>query len=739
MPISSYVEDTGATEPKASSIQPSWKNAPTREDLFTDFAHAESGMDEYRANLQIYSETLDGGKALKGIKPGKSTARPLLARKQAEWRYPALSEPILGTRDLFKIEPVGGEDTAAAKQNKLIINNQWATKVGRVKLVDDIVRNLVDEGTAIVKTGWTSVEGVKLVEKKVPDYADAEESMAMMQDMVEAGQMSPEQAQAMVEMGEPMQKGTKTVYVEEPTLVQNHPTYEVCINANVTIDPTCNGVMADAKFAVHAYFTSYAELKENEFVKNEDGTTSGFYHNIDNLWDGEEELYDPFKSNAANNFRFSDKARKQLRAYEYWGFWDIHGTGDLVAIVATWVGTTLVRLEENPYPHKRIPFSVCTYMPIKRDIHGEPDAALLKENQESIGKMTRAIHDTTAKAAIGQEFIDENFFPSPSQKHSYEKGNTVYFRSGIDPTRAIYKNSVQDIGSAPFNVIEWQQKDAAELTGTRPFGGSQGGGKLSGNTQQRDSMDSTAKRELSILRRIAEMFTDMARMTIAMNQVFLSETEIVRITGDEFVTINRDDLEGNFDLSVEISTPEKDEDMADKIWKLMQTNAANTDPEIVKMHYVKLAELWKMPDLADKMEAYVPQPNPMQQELMQLQLEEQRLKNQIAAKELQDLDSKIYERMSRAEDNSTNDAALKKAKADQALAVAEKLRAETDILDATFLEIQSGDKRRKEIEDQEFKANVGLAINEQKSASQIGLEHIKQALARTPGKVIAEI
>jgi len=40
--------------------------------------------------------------------------------------------------------------------------------------------------------------------------------------------------------------------------------------------------------------------------------------------------------------------------------------------------------------------------------------------------MTRAIHDTTAAIAVGQDFIDENFFPSPTQKNNYEKGNTVY-------------------------------------------------------------------------------------------------------------------------------------------------------------------------------------------------------------------------------------------------------------------------------------------------------------------------
>ena len=98
----------------------------------------------------------------------------------------------------------------------------------------------------------------------------------------------------------------------------------------------------------------------------------------------------------------------------------------LVPIVATWIGTTLIRLEENPFPHKRLPFSMATYMPVKKDVTGEPDAELLRENQESIGKLTRAAHDIVTEQAVGQEFIDETFFPSESAKQQYYKGNTVF-------------------------------------------------------------------------------------------------------------------------------------------------------------------------------------------------------------------------------------------------------------------------------------------------------------------------
>ena len=743
------VEDTPK---KRTNIQPDWANSPTQADLDNDYKSAESSQDTFKAKLQEWLITRDGGEEIKTSGVGKSEARPLVVRKNNEWKYPALEEPFLSTSNLFRVSPATSDDTAAAEQNSRVLNYQWNTKVQKTKVVNDIVHTVVDEGTVIVKTGWITDTDIVEMEEEVPVYASPEESIMLMQQAVQSGQMSPEQAQAMLETGEPMTIGSKMEMVEREVLVKNQPTYEVCITANVTIDPTCDGVVSDALFAIHEYDTSYADLKSEEFGVDEDGEEYGIYHNLDfiTLEKSAEDGYDESLSDESNNFEFKDKARKRLKAYEYWGYWDIQGDGELVSIVATWIGKTLIRLEENPYPHKRIPFSVATYMPVSKSVHGEPDAELLKENQESIGKMTRAIHDVTAKQAVGQEFIDENFFPSPSVKNAYEKGQTVYYRSQFDPKKAMHRNDVQPISSTPFDIIKWQTSDANELSGTQPFGGP-GGAKMGGGAQDRNSMDATAKRELSILRRLSDLlFVDMARMTVAMNQAWLSEEEVIRITDNEFVTVKRDDLQGDFDLRVQVSTPEKDDDQATKIMKLMQTNAASMDPGIVKLHYVKLAELWKLDDLAASVEEFEPEPDPMQQELMALQIEEQKLKNALAQKQLEDYDSKIFERLSRTEENAQGDAKLKQAKAEQALATAAKLEAETDIIDQSFLFLQDGTKRQDDIQDQEYKLQGEMAKDQQKADNlsiqsheddlrAAGIEHMQNAVARTPGKVVAEI
>jgi len=145
------------------------------------------------------------------------------------------------------------------------------------------------------------------------------------------------------------------------------------------------------------------------------------------------------------------------------------------------------------------------------------------------------------------------------------------------------------------------------------------------------------------------------------------------------------------------------------------------------MHYIKLAELWNFEDLADELTNYAPEPNQSQIDMQALQLEEQKLKNALLMKEMEEVDAKIAERLSRTENNDA-DEALVVAKAKQATAVASKLDSETDILDQAFVEVQSGAKRNSEIEDQEYAANVAAAQSQ-----------MQKARLNTSAKTIAEI
>lgn len=717
-----------------TKLQPKWKNEPTFEDLSKDLRMSDTSHTMFREALLARNEHFAGGKPIVTNSKGKSTTRPKLIRKQAEWKYASLEEPFLSTRDMFKIDPRTEEDPDAAHQNQVLINYQWSTKVPKVKLINDIVRNLVDEGTVIVKVGWEAEEGTKVVAEEVPDYASPEESVVLLREQVESGSLSIEAAQAIMASGQPMQKGTKTVYNEKTVLVKNQPVYRVCNNANVRIDPTCEGVLEDANFIIHEYDTSFAELKKDEYVVEyeeeeyiaKDGSIKvkrtkhekGFYRNLDILREMNiETAGDVYGSVPGQTFRFADKPRKKARAYEYWGYWDINGNDVLVPIVATWVSGVMIRLEENPFPHKRLPFAIATYMPVKREIHGQADGDLLVDNQNTIGRMIRAAEDITVSQAVGQTFVDEQLFPSPVQKANYEKGNTVYFRHGLDPRQAIHRQNVDSVPQSVFQLIQNQNAEAESLTGTKAF--SQGiSGVAFGSVAEaaRGALDATSKRELSILRRLSEMFKDIARMTVSMNQAFLDEQEIIRVT-NKFVEIRRDDLTGEFDYDMDISTPERDNETAQKLTMLLQTNAANMNPVIMHKMYKKLAMLWKMPDLAEELGDYQPpEPRPAEEAMAALQLENARLENVRLKKQIEELDSRISERVSRSIENET-DIQTKQSQAELRAAQARKIESEADLNDQQFVHAGDGTALQEKItmSKQQQEANM---IAQEKAAEQ---------------------
>lgn len=687
-------------------LQPDWSNEPTYEDLANDLEQSSGFMEDYRKKLLEYDELRDGGKKIEA-RPGKSTARPKLIRKNNEWKYPALEDPFLNTENMYEVKPATWDDVKSAEQNQLLLNYQWTSKVPKVHIINEAVRFIVDEGRVVIKTLWDMEEKIVTEIQEQPVYASPAESLAMMQEAVMSGQMSPQEFQMKLEAGEPVQTGVKEVEVEVPKLVKNCPKYEVCHNARVTIDPTCEGDITKAQFIIHEYDTNLAELKKDEY---DEETGEGIYHNLEHIKDeAGKEIYDEHKSDSYNEFKFTDKARQKLVAYEYWGYWDINGDNVLVPIVATWVGETLIRMEENPFPHKRLPFSMAMYMPKKKDVIGEPDAELLKENQESIGKLTRAAHDITAEQAVGQEFIDETFFTSEAMKQQYYRGNTVFYRGGMDPKRAIYKKSVDAVPVTVFSMIQWQQSDAESLSGTKAFSGGISGNALGDNVGgQRSALDATSKRELSILRRLSEMFKDIARLTIAMNQVYLSEEEVIRITNEEFVKVRRDDLMGEFDLKVDVSTPEKDEDTANKLNMLLQTNAASMDPAEARIIRASIAKLWKQPGIAKQIETFEPQPNPAEEELNRLAIQKAKLEVLEAAKRIEEMDSRIVERVSRTEENLQADAVMKRAKAKEHEAKAELYLEQADQLAVEFVKETSGQNRAEYELDREFDAAVQL-------------------------------
>ena len=655
-----------------------WENPPSLSCLKKDLSDAKSLHNSYVSKVNNWIDVLRGRLNPKiKIAEGRSKVQPKLVRKQNEWRYAALEEPFLSANNLFKVDPVTFQDVEAARQNQLILNKQFRVDIDRVKFINKYIRTAVNTGTAIVKLSWETRVGT--VTEEMPIYAQTlDDALAFLQSQVMMGQMEEQEAHLLLQTGQPIQVGTQPMEVEREII--NRPVLQVRDSRNVIIDPSCEGCIDNAQFIVDMYLSDLSTLKKDGRYKNLEmieGRDFSIYN---------EDYYYESNSKIDPMFSFNDRPRKKLLVYEYWGYWDIHNDGMTVPIVATWVGNTMIRLEENPFPDQKLPFVVVQYLPPDNDsVYGDADAALLEDNQNIIGAITRSIIDLIGRSANAQQGVRKDLLDVVNRDR-FNKGLDFEFNPVANLQDAMYMTKLPEIPRSALELIQLQNNEAEAISGVKSFSGGISSQAL-GNTATgiRSALDAVSKRELGILRRLSNGLQEIGKKIVAMNSAWLPDEEVIRITDDEFVTIKRDDLAGNFDLSIEISTAESDNQKAEELAYMLQTVGNSLPFEMSQLILVKIAELRKLPDLAKMIKDYQPQPDPLAQEMAQLQ-------NDM-------LKAQIFNEQAKGKENEV-DVQLKSAKTQNELSKAKLNTSISDKNDLDYVEQATGLQQSRELEQQ---------------------------------------
>lgn len=614
------------TEEVAGIEKPEWKNAPKLSQLKADYTQAKPITDKHRANIAHWLNVRNiTGSIARPASKTRSTITPKMVRKQNEWRYASMTEPFLSTDDLITAKPVTFEDVEAARQAELLLNNQFNTKMSRVAFFDEYIRTLVDEGTALLRTSWYTKTAEVVEQVPITD---------------------PEVAFAYVSQGmEPIEEQVVT------KTVANHPVVEIVPYNTFTIDPTCKGKIQNAKFIVVSFETSLSELKSSGIGYQNLDALEDYVTNTDiNTYD--EQIVD------TGSFEFDDQPRKRLIAYEYWGYWDIHDTGIVEPIVCTWVNGVMIRLEENPFPDKELPFILVQYMPVRNECYGEPDAELLEDNQAINGAVMRGAIDIMARSSNGQMGSKRGAL-DPINKRRKDRGEDFEFNADANPNDVFYMQKFQEIPNSAVTMLQLQNNDAESLTGIKAFSSGISGKSLGEQGAGiKSALDATSKREVAIQRRLAAGVIEVARKFLAMDAVWLSEEEVIRISNSQFIPIKRDDLSGKIDITLSISTPEADNEKAQELAFMLQTTAQGQDPQETRMIRAEIARLRNMPALAKRIEEFQPPP-PTPEQIQMQQLEMRKLEAEVkkleaeaeeALAKAQELTAKVSTEIARAKD-----------------------------------------------------------------------------------------
>ena len=665
-----------------------WKNEPKVSDLAADYTSAQSDHTHATGRIETWLDNLHvTGKAkFKSTKKGRSEITPKLIRKQAEWRYSALTEPFLSTPDLFNIYPVTFEDKAAAEQNELIINKQFNYDINKNKFIDTYVRTAVDEGTVIVRVGWEfeeeEVSEWELYIDETPENIMYHRKLAKMREKSPIEfKLLPVEVQYSHELAINNQF-TKPVETKTIKITKNRPTVEVCEYDRVIIDPTCEGNIDKAGFIIYEFDTSMSELKKAGIYKNLKELKKEALPNPLSMSDTEVEKH-------GSSFTYKDKPRQKFSAREYWGYWDISGSGKVEPIVATYVGKTMIRMERNPFPDGKPPFVVAQYLPVRHEIYGEPDGSLLDDNQKIIGAVTRGMIDIMGRSANSQIGTRQDALDI-TNKRKFDNGEDFEYQgAAMNPDQLFYMHKYPEIPQSAGLMIQLQNNEAESLTGVKAYHDGIGGQSLGKTaTGARGALDAASKRELGILRRLAAGVQEVATKIIGMNGVWLSEEEVVRVTNSEFVSIRRDGLEGEFDLRIAISTAEEDNAKAEELAFMLQTTGQTMGPAFSQVILADICKLRKMPDLAKAIAEFQPEPDPL--------LERERMADiMLKEAQAQEIMSRIGKNTSAAELNQAN---------------VEKTNSETDLNALEFVETEKGVTHERDLQksSEQAKANAQL-------------------------------
>lgn len=639
---------TEPTQPNNANGQPAqkltnWAKEPDLAMLKADVEAAKPMQKEQMAKVAAWLDNLNITGSAK-IKPraGRSSVQPKLIRKQAEWRYSSLSEPFLSSDKLFTVNPVTWEDKAAAEQNELVLNWQFRTKLNTVAFIDEYVRTDVDEGTVVVRVAW--LRETKQVKVMAPVYeyhpmADPQQVQALQQAM-QMEEENPngflnlppdviESVKYSMEVQAPMlAKQVGEQEVEQEKVIRNEPIVEVVNSANLIIDATCGSDPDKAMFAAYSEEVTRGYLRSDKRFKN--------LASVD--W-GRSILAEPdHQTQGPAEINFADESRQKVVLNQWYGLYDIEGKGNLTPIYAAWVGNTMVRCEETPFPDGKPPFVIVPYLPQKRSLYGEPDGELLTDNQKILGAVTRGMIDTMARSANGQRGMAKNMLDVPN-KRRFDAGEDYEFNPSIHPANGTIEHKYPEIPGSAMGMLQLMNGEAESLTGVKTFSASGISGNALGATATgaKGALSAASTREMGILRRLAKGMSIIGAKVIAMNQEFLSEEEVVRVTNEKFVTVRREDLKGAFDLQVVIATADEDNAKAQELAFMLQTAAQSMDTGERQLIMAEIARLRRMPDLAHAIKNYQPQPDPLQQQMQQLQLE--KLQKEIALIEAQTMEA----------------------------------------------------------------------------------------------------
>lgn len=636
----------------------------------SDLKAAETLKDDIDAKIQERRDLYNGA-PFGNEEPGKSKIVPKVAKRQSEWAHATIKDPFVSTSDMIKCSPITFEDVTAARQSELLLNYQFCREFDRYNFFTKAIKVLDVDATLFVQTGW--------------DYEDKEVVKEV----------------EVVRVDEYGREFITKETTEDIEILVNKPTAKICRSEDIYVDPTCQDDLDKAQFVIYRYETDLSTLRKDGRYKNLDKVSLASSVNDDAYYRPED----------TTNFEFKDDPRKKIIVYEYWGNYDVNDDGIVEPIVCAWVDEVIIRLQDNPYPDKKAPFIAVPFSSVPFQLHGENNLDVISDQQKVITAVTRGIINNMAQSTNGQVGLRKGAL-DPTQRKKFFAGKNFEFNG----TQAdVWQGSYNQIPGSAFDMLGLMNNEVESLTGTKGFSGGISGKTLGDSaTAARGVLDATSVRKMDLVRNISEnLVKPLMRKWMTYNSEFLSDEEVVRVTNSQFVPIKKDDLDGNIDIAISISTAEDNAAKSQELSFLLQTLGNSVPFELTQKVLAKIAKLSKQPDLEKEILDFKPQPDPAQEKIKQLETQ----KLQMEIEQIKAETARLY---SNAKENAGDtaekfaQARVKTAQAVKLEADAGKIKSETDLKNLEYIKIDNEVDTQRRREDAQMKHQMDLDKEKQK-------------------------
>jgi hypothetical protein len=604
-------------------------NRDDLEDVIYDrYSRNISCIMKLRSDIECYKEALN-----LDINP-KEKVTSKIGKKQALALSSKLVAPFNNRNDIVSINSTTSSEFRAKLDEKLI-NNLWRKDRFSKNIINEMVSYLVFEGTAFLETGWKYKEEVvfrrEINDENYEAFKKLEGSSSLIR-IVESGDKR---------------------YVEFIEKLVNEPFIDVHSINDVVFD--CESVYTRPL----SWFIVESSVSYEDLLLNDDYDRDVIKRIYDRA--KKERLTEEYYN------RIDDDRRDKIKLLRYYGY-DIGKDAKPIMVVCIYDSSRVYIIDKKvqPFPFDTIPIAPVKLYDVDNRIYGRPLQWAISSEDKFSESLKRAIVDNLANSNYSKVFYRKGSLTS-AQIKNYTSSNSPFIEinSRDRISDVIQQGNFNPLPSSVFALLQMLDVEASSITGVN----SVMQGVLSNDIKAPASnfanvIASTSTRIDEFISNITDGLKIVFELWVEMFSEYYDDDDILRITDINMSDVRKHQLSSMIESFGVDSLPESERDevklfLAQEIDKRISVKSPNVkyefkfsvssvglkqqrinDDMIIIQHLSSLAQVGAFGvdeirlivadifenmdrlDLAKKLREYRPQPNQLEEQMMQLNIAE---------------------------------------------------------------------------------------------------------------------